>query len=97
LDIEEARMLIPEQSATSIQVGISVLAATMYILDHPNEGVIHPEDMNHLDVMELIEAYLGPIKSIPVKWSPLDSSASYKKLDHKNPFRFENFIVSYHP
>lgn len=97
LDIEEARMLIPEQSATSIQVGISVLAATMYILDHPNEGVIHPEDMNHLEVMELIEAYLGPIKSIPVKWSPLDSSASYKKLDHKNPFRFENFIVSYHP
>jgi homospermidine synthase len=97
LDIEEARMLIPEQSATSIQVGISVLAAVMYILDHPNEGVIHPEDMNHLEVLGLIETYLGPIKSIPVKWSPLDSSVSYKKMDHKNPFRFENFVVSYQP
>jgi homospermidine synthase len=97
LDIEEARMLIPDQSATSVQVGISVLAAVMYLIQHPEEGVIHPEDMNHLDVLWLIEAYLGPIKSTPVKWSPLDSSASYKKMDHKNPFRFENFVVSYQP
>lgn len=96
LDIEEARMLIPEQSATSIQVGISVLAAVMYMLEHPNEGVIHPEHMNHLDVMWLIEAYLGPVKSIPVEWSPLDSSVVYKKMDTKNPFCFENFVVSYH-
>lgn len=96
LDIEEARMLIPEQSATSIQVGISVLAAVMYILQHPEEGVIHPEEMNHLDVMWLIEAYLGPVKSTSVKWSPLDSSAVYKKMNHKNPFCFENFVVSYH-
>lgn len=97
LDIEEARMLIPEQSATSIQVGISVLAAVLYILLHPEEGVIHPEQMNHLDILWLIETYLGPIRSMKVNWSPLDSSATYKKLDHKNPFRFENFVVSYHP
>jgi len=97
LDIEEARMLIPDQSATSIQVGISVLSAVMYILGHPNEGVIHPEEMHHLDVLWLIEAYLGPIKSTKVKWSPLESSVGYKKLDKKNPFCFENFIVSYQP
>jgi len=96
LDIDEARMLIPEQSATSIQVGISVLAAVMYLLEHPNEGVIHPEKMNHLDILWLIEAYLGPVKSIPVDWSPIDSSVVYKKMDNINRFRFENFIVSYH-
>jgi homospermidine synthase len=97
LDIEEARMLIPNQSATSIQVGISVLAAIYYMILHPNEGVIHPEAMHHLDILWLIEAYLGPIKSIPVKWSPLDSSVVYNKMDKKNPFRFENFVVSYFP
>jgi homospermidine synthase len=97
LDIEEARMLIPNQSATSIQVGISVLAAIYYMILHPNEGVIHPEAMHHLDILWLIEAYLGPIKSMPVKWSPLDSSVVYNKMDKKNPFRFENFVVSYFP
>jgi homospermidine synthase len=96
LDIEEARRLIPTQSATSVQVGISVLAGVMYLMEHPNEGIIHPEGMDHIDVLWLIESYLGPVKSIPVDWSPLDSSVVYKELDKKNPFRFENFIVSYH-
>lgn len=97
LDIEEARMLIPSQSATSIQVGISVLAAVYYCVLHPNEGVIHPEYMHHLDIMWLIEAYLGPVKSMPVSWSPLDSSVGYFKMNKQNPFCFENFVVSYYP
>lgn len=97
LDIDEARMLIPTQSATSIQVGISVLAAVYYCLTHPNEGVIHPECMEHLDILWLIEAYLGPIQSTPVEWSPLHSSTDYVKMDKRNPFRFENFVVSYYP
>lgn len=97
LDIKEARMLIPSQSATSIQVGISVLAAVYYTITHPNEGVIHPEFMKHLDILWLIEAYLGPIRSIPVDWSPLNSSTDYVKMDKRNPFRFENFVVSYYP
>lgn len=97
LDIDEARMLIPSQSATSIQVGISVLAAVYYCILHPNEGVIHPEHMHHLDILWLIEAYLGPIASMPVSWSPLQSSVGYMKMDKKNPFRFENFVVSYYP
>jgi homospermidine synthase len=96
LDIVEARKLIKTQSATSVQVGISVLAAVMYMIMNPEEGVIHPEKMKHLDILWLIEAYLGPIKSIPVNWSPLDSQATYQKLDKRNPFRFENFVVSYY-
>lgn len=97
LDIDEARMLIPSQSATSIQVGISVLAAVYYSILHPNEGVIHPESMHHLDILWLIEAYLGPVRSMPVDWTPLQSSGGYVQLDKKNPYRFENFVVSYYP
>jgi homospermidine synthase len=97
LDIDEARMLIPSQSATSIQVGISVLAAVYYMILHPNEGVIHPEGMHHQDIIWLIEAYLGPVKSCKVDWNPTDSSVVYQKMDKKNPFRFENFVVSYFP
>ena len=89
-------MLIPEQSATSIQVGISVLAAVMYIIDHPEESVIHPESMNHREVMWLIERYLGPVESTDVEWSPLSSNSVYKKMNYDNPFCFENFVVSYH-
>ncbi len=95
LDIVEARKLLPHQSATSVQVGISVLAGIHYMLKNPEEGVIHPEGMHHLDVLSMIEAYLGPVASIPVEWSPLDSVAVYQKMDLKNRYRFENFIVSY--
>jgi homospermidine synthase len=95
LDIDEARLLLPNQSATSVQVGISVLAAVLYMLIHPNVSVIHPESMKHKDVNWLIEAYLGPIKSTDVEWTPLDSSVVYQKMDKKNPYRFENFVVSY--
>jgi homospermidine synthase len=95
LDIKEARMLMPEQSATSVQVGISVLAAVDYMIRHPEEGVMHPEGMNHREVMWLIESYLGPVKSMKVDWSPLDSAIPYKSLNEKNPFCFENFVVSY--
>jgi len=95
LDIEEARMLVESQSATSVQVGISVLAAVYYCVIHQHEGVIHPEHMKHLDILWLIEAYLGPVRSIPVNWSPLHSSVSYFEMNEKNPFGFENFIVSY--
>jgi len=95
LDIEEARLLLPNQSATSVQVGISVLAAVLYMLLHPDEGVIHPEAMKHKDIIWLIEAYLGPVRSTEVDWSPLDSSVVYQKMDKKNPFHFENFVVSY--
>jgi homospermidine synthase len=95
LDIEEARMLMPEQSATSVQVGISVLAAVDYMIRNPTEGVIHPEGMNHREVMWLIEAYLGPVKSMEVEWCPNDSNVAYKKMDKRNPYCFENFVVSY--
>ena len=95
LDIVEARKLLPHQSATSVQVGISVLAGIHYMILHPEEGVIHPEGMHHLDVLQLIEAYLGPVVSTPVEWSPLDSIAVYQKMDKKHPYRFENFVVSY--
>lgn len=95
LDIEEARMLMPEQSATSVQVGISVLAAVDYMIRHPEEGVMHPEAMNHREVMWLIEAYLGPVKSMKVDWTPLDSAVPYKQMNDKNPYSFENFVVSY--
>ena len=95
LDIEEARLLLPNQSATSVQVGISVLAAVLYMLIHPDEGVIHPESMTHKDINWLIEAYLGPVRTTEVDWSPLDSSVVYQKMDTKNPYKFENFVVSY--
>ena len=95
LDIHEARLLLPNQSATSVQVGISVLAAVLYMILHPNQGVIHPEAMKHKDINWLIEAYLGPVRSTNVDWSPLDSSVVYQKMDKKNPYKFENFVVSY--
>ncbi len=39
LSIEESRRLVPHQNATTMQVAISVVAAVMWMIEHPSQGV----------------------------------------------------------
>ncbi|MGA1293511.1 MAG: saccharopine dehydrogenase C-terminal domain-containing protein, partial [Candidatus Nanopelagicales bacterium] len=45
LSIHEARKLVPGQSATTLQVACSVLAAAMWMIENPNEGVLVPDQL----------------------------------------------------
>lgn len=73
LDIEETRRLAPGQNATTLQVAASLLAATKWLLQHPHEGVLLPDDLPHEPVLEVAKPYLGPFVSQPVDWTPLDA------------------------
>ena len=68
LSIGESRRLVPHQNATTMQVAISVVAASMWMMENPAEGVcvpgrpaarLHPEDLQavprqvHLQVLGL--------------------------------------------
>ena len=44
LNIDEARALVPRQSATTVQVAVSVMAATVWMIENPEEGVCVPDD-----------------------------------------------------
>jgi homospermidine synthase len=71
LDIHEARRLAPGQNATTLQVAAGVLAATAWVLDHPDEGVRLPDELPYEYVLERARPYLGPVVSEPVDWTPL--------------------------
>lgn len=48
-----------DETATIRQVSASVYAAYQYILDHPNEGFLFPEEIAEDEVLEKAQKYLG--------------------------------------
>jgi homospermidine synthase len=73
LDIHEARRLVPHQNATTLQVAASVLAAVQWAIDNPAAGVCLPDDLPHEPILKIAQPYLGPFRSGPVDWGPLDN------------------------
>lgn len=71
LDIHEARKQVPGQNATTLQVAGSVLGAVRWMIEHPREGLLTPEHLPHLEVLETAKPYLGPCPSIQTDWTPL--------------------------
>jgi homospermidine synthase len=73
LDIHETRELVPQQNATTLQVAASVLAAVLWMIENPSEGVRLPDDLPHEFVLEKAKPYLGPFVSERSSWDPLSS------------------------
>lgn len=53
LDIAESRRLVPHQNATTLQVAISVVAATVYMIRHPREGFCLPDDLDYQEILAI--------------------------------------------
>ena len=100
LSIEESRRLVPHQNATTLQVAISVVAASAWILENPDRGVLVPDDLPHEFVLGMARPYLGRNLSVPSDWTPLKGRASvfegYNRpdLDPADPWQFKNFLVT---
>ncbi len=99
LSIEESRRLVPHQNATTMQVAISVIAATMWMIENPEEGVVVPDDMPHDYILDIAKPYLGKFISKSSDWTPLrDYQNAFKgfnkpDLDMKDPWQFKNFLI----
>ena len=103
LSIEEARQLAPHQNATTLQVAASVLSAMAWMIEHPREGVLVPDDLPHEQILARAKPYLGPYISIPVDWNPLKNRndlelfAKYRqfsqKMDEDEMWQFTTFQV----
>lgn len=97
LSIGEARRLVPGQNATTLQVAISVVAATMWMLENPKKGVCLPDDLPHDFILKIAKPYLGKLVSKPSDWTPLKNRKTYfkenpaSKQDKKNIWQFHNF------
>ncbi len=100
LSIEESRRLVPHQNATTMQVAISVVAASMWMIRNPLEGVRVPDELPHDFILKVSKPYLGKWISKPYDWTPLKNRDTtfdaYAKpdLDRKDPWQFKNFLIS---
>ena len=100
LSIEQSRRLVPHQNATTMQVAISVVAASMWMMENPAEGVCVPEDLPHDYVLKISKPYLGKFISKPSDWTPLKNRVNAFKgynrtdLDLKDPWQFKNFLIT---
>ena len=100
LSIEESRRLVPHQNATTMQVAISVVAATMWMIQNPERGVVVPDDLPHEFVLKVAKPYLGKFISRSSDWTPLKHYTNAFKghnnpqVDHSDPWQFKNFLIT---
>lgn len=100
LDIHGARSKVPHQSATTLQVAASVMAAVKWMIAEPAQGIKVPDELPHEFVLEAAVPYLGTIWSDAVDWDPLRTrrdvfdqwSDSAAGLDRDDPWQFGNFL-----
>jgi homospermidine synthase len=99
LSIEESRRLVPHQNATTMQVAISVVAAVMWMIEHPAQGICVPDDLPHEHILEISRPYLGDFISTPSDWTPLAGYTNVfdpwakAPIDTADPWQFKNFLV----
>lgn len=100
LDIEETRRLVPGQNATTLQVAISVVAATCWMIENPKQGFCLPDDLPHEEILKISKPYLGPFISKPVDWTPLKDRKNMN-LDYgsklpveEDIWQFTTFLIS---
>lgn len=100
LSIEESRRLVPHQNATTMQVAISVVAATMWMIQNPAAGVRVPDDLPHEYILRIARPYLGRFISRAADWTPLkhytNAFAGHNNpaLDRTDPWQFRNFLIT---
>jgi homospermidine synthase len=100
LSIEESRRLVPHQNATTMQVAISVVAATHWMIENPARGVVVPDQIPHEYILKLARPYLGKNLSVQSDWTPLKAQHNafegfnQPDLDRKDPWQFQNFLIT---
>jgi homospermidine synthase len=76
--VKDANELCPGQSPTTLVVTAGVFTGILYALKHPNLGVIHPDEMNVEESLDITLPYWYPLKSFMVKnWKSKVQSKFY--------------------
>lgn len=97
LSVEEARSIVPGQNATTLQVAAGVVAAILWMIENPREGIKLPDDLPHDFILDIAKPYLGKFISAPSDWTPLKNRKIFFKENpaakhNSDPWQFENFL-----
>jgi homospermidine synthase len=95
LTIGDARRVAPHNNATSLQVTAAVLGGVVWALEHPQAGIIEPEDLDFERVLEVARPYLGDMIGVSGDWTPLEGRGRLfpEDLDLEDPWQFKNVRV----
>jgi homospermidine synthase len=95
LSVQEARQLAPHNSATSLQVTVSVLAGLVWAMENPNSGIVEPDELDYKRILEICRPYLGLVVGEYTEWHPLveRNRLFAEDLDETDPWQFKNVRV----
>jgi homospermidine synthase len=95
LSIEEARVLAPFNSATSLQVTSAALSGMIWAMENPNRGIVEPDDMDFRRPLTICRPYLGTVVGEYTDWTPLYQRGELfaEDLDPSDPWQFKNVRV----
>jgi homospermidine synthase len=95
LSIEEARRLVPYNSATSLQVTAACLSGMIWAMENPNQGLVEPDEMDFRRNLDICAPYLGPVVGQYTDWTPLHDRERLfpEDLDKSDPWQFKNVRV----
>jgi len=95
LSIEEARLLAPFNSATSLQVTSAALAGMIWAMENPARGIVEPDDMDFRRPLENLRALSGFGRGRVHDWTPLHERGELfrEDLDLSDPWQFKNVRV----
>lgn len=96
LSIEQARRLVPNNNATSLQVTATLLAGIVWALENPNRGVVEPDELDFQRILDIAVPYLGDMVGEYGDWTPLqDRNRLFPEdIDTDDPWQFKNVRVS---
>jgi homospermidine synthase len=95
LSIDEARGLVPHNTATSLQVCVAVLSGLIWAMENPRAGIVEPDEMDFKRNLEVCMPYLGPVVGAYTDWTPLTDRGQLfpEDLDTSDPWQFKNVLV----
>lgn len=95
LSIHEARKLAPHNNATSLQVAIGVLAGMIFAMEHPECGILEPDEIDYRYIMNIALPYLGKVSGHYTDWTPLNQRERLfpEQIDTSDPWQFINIRV----
>lgn len=95
LSIQQARELAPQNTATSLQVVAGILAGFVWAVQHPQRGILEPDDLDHEAILKIASPYLGELIGVYSDWTPLAERSDLfpDQVDQSDPWQFKNFRV----
>jgi homospermidine synthase len=87
LSIGRTRALTPLNNATSMQVVSSIVGGIKWMLDHPNEGVVESDEVDHVALIESVVHYWQPIQRRYTSWRPDSTRAGLTFEEFLQPQR----------